>query len=190
MVELFKEKTYCLDSNVFIEGWNKYYSPQLCPDYWNVLKELGRKGKIFIPKDVYEEITSGEDELSSWLKSSKIRVSKRTGPILNCWTAILAKNPNHQRLVDNTKGRSLADPWVIAHAIVEKATVVTKEIKLLDENSKRLKIPNVCENMGVPWMDDFQFLKEVNALFSCKIKPSEPIGDAMISEPLSDYNAG
>ncbi len=61
----------------------------------------------------------------------------------------------HENLVDNTKGRSLADPWVIAHAINEKATVVTKEEKVTALNSNRIKIPNVCENMGVRWINDF-----------------------------------
>jgi hypothetical protein len=43
---------------------------------------------------------------------------------------IFAAKPFHRNLVDNTKKRSLADPWVIAHAINENATVVTKEEKV------------------------------------------------------------
>ena len=44
-------------------------------------------------------------------------------------TKIYAANPVHQYLVDNTKQRSLADPWVIVHALNDNACVVTKEEK-------------------------------------------------------------
>ncbi|MGM0531632.1 MAG: DUF4411 family protein [Bacteroidota bacterium] len=25
---------YCLDANVLIQAWQKYYSPDICPGYW------------------------------------------------------------------------------------------------------------------------------------------------------------
>jgi len=43
---------YCLDANVLIQAWQKYYSPEICPEYWDNLIELGRKGRIFIPNAV------------------------------------------------------------------------------------------------------------------------------------------
>jgi len=30
---------YCIDANVLIQSWQKYYSPDLCPDYWDILNE-------------------------------------------------------------------------------------------------------------------------------------------------------
>ena len=62
---------YCLDANVLIQAWQKYYNPKFCPDYWNILIELGKRNKIFIPELVYEEITRTEDDLSKWLIASK-----------------------------------------------------------------------------------------------------------------------
>jgi hypothetical protein len=53
---------YCLDANVLIEAWQKYYNPKFCLDYWNILIELGKQNKIFIPELVYEEITRTEDD--------------------------------------------------------------------------------------------------------------------------------
>lgn len=57
---------------------------------------------------------------------------------------IFHKDSIHQTLVDNQKRRSLADPWIIAHALDENAIVVTKEEKVTATNSKRIKITNVC----------------------------------------------
>jgi predicted nucleic acid-binding protein len=160
---------YCLDANVLIQAWQKYYNPKFCPDYWKVLTEIGKQQLIFIPEMVFEEITRTEDDLSKWLKKSKIPIHKITQPVTTCLQKIYSENPLHKNLVDNTKNRSLADPWVIAHAIHEKATVVTKEEKVTAINSKKLKIPNVCDNMGVRWITDFQLIDELDIKFQCTL---------------------
>jgi len=171
----FAAKIYCLNANVLIQAWQKYYSPKLCPDYWNILNELGEQGRIFIPEEVKNEIIvkdddeNLEDDLSKWLKESTIPVHKVDENVIACWQRILQANPLHKLLVDNIKGRSLADPWVISHAMMMNATLVTKENKEIALNSKRIKIPNVCENMGVRWIDDFEFIKELGITFSCSI---------------------
>jgi predicted nucleic acid-binding protein len=162
-------KTYCLDSNVLIQAWQTYYSPQICPEYWDVLNELGNQRRIVLPQMVVEEITRTEDDLSAWLKSSNIPKLRQTEQVIQCWKDIQVKDPLHRLLVDNIKQRSLADPWVIAHAMNEDACVVTKENKETARSTTRIKIPNVCENMGISWMDDFQFIQELNIQFSCKL---------------------
>lgn len=160
---------YCLDANVLIQAWQKYYNPKFCPDYWNILIELGKQDKIFIPELVYEEITRTEDDLSRWLKASKIPIKKITEPVTICLQKIYSANPVHKNLVDNINGRSLADPWVIAHSIFENAIVVTKEEKITALNSKRIRMPNVCDNMGVRWINDFQFIDELDIKFKCTL---------------------
>jgi predicted nucleic acid-binding protein len=158
---------YCFDANVLIEAWQKYYNPKFCPDYWQLLIELGNKDIIFIPELVNEEITRTEDELSKWLKTSKIPIRKISEPVTLCLQEIYSSNPIHQNLVAQTKSRSLADPWVIAHALNENAIVVTKEEKVTAINNTKIKIPNVCENMKVRWMNDFQFIDALNIEFKC-----------------------
>lgn len=160
---------YCLDANVLIQAWQKYYNPKFCPDYWNILNELGTKKLIFIPEMVYEEIMRTEDDLSKWLKKSNIPINKISESVTVCLKNIYSVNPLHKNLVDNTKNRSLADPWVIAHALYEKATVVTKEEKITAINSNKIRIPNVCDNMGVRWISDFEFIDELTIQFRCSL---------------------
>jgi predicted nucleic acid-binding protein len=173
-----KAHIYCLDANVLIQAWQKYYSPTFCPDYWNILNELGEKGIIFIPEEVRNEIVvpekdnEKEDELSKWLRNSTIPILKLDEKVISCWQIILQANPLHKLLVDNIKGRSLADPWVISYAMKMNATVVTKENKDTALNTKRIRIPNVCENMGIRCIDDFDFLRELDFKFSCKLNNS------------------
>lgn len=167
---------YCLDANVLIQSWQKYYAPEICPDYWEILNELGKQGRIFIAEEVKNEIVvtddkeKKEDDLSKWLKRSSIPVHKPTENVIKCWQNILQANPLHKLLVDNVKGRSLADPWVISQALDKKATVVTKESPIISLNAKKpVTIPNVCDNMGVRWIDDFAFVKEIGLKFSCRL---------------------
>ncbi|MBS1517601.1 MAG: DUF4411 family protein [Bacteroidetes bacterium] len=163
-----KEEIYCLDTNILIQPWTTYYSPEFCPDFWEILKQLGNQNRIFICTEVYDEIKKTEDDLYKWLKDSKIPVKKTSEAVINCLKDINS-NPIHLKLADNTKSRSLADPWVIAHAMNQKAVVVTKEEKITAENSPKIKIPNVCDNMKVRWINDFGFIKEVGIKFSCQI---------------------
>lgn len=160
---------YCLDANVLIEAWQKYYSPKFCPDYWNILNVLGEKQIIFIPEAVRDEIARVEDELSIWLKDCFIPIHKIDEQVIANWQKILNSDDSHKQLVDNIKGRSLADPWVIAHAMKYNATVVTKENKTTALNSKRIKIPNVCDNMGIRWINDFELIAELGLHFSCNL---------------------
>lgn len=119
-------KKYCLDTNCFVEAWNKYYSPEFCHSYWDVLGELADKDIIFITEKVKEEIEKKDDKLSEWLKTHKSIVKKIDSKVQIGLKEIFQANPDHHRLVDNTRNRSQADPWVIAHAIAENAVVVTK----------------------------------------------------------------
>lgn len=167
-----KPQKYCLDANVLIQAWQKYYSPKICPGYWALLQDLGAKGHIFIPVMVFEEIEKGEDDLYTWLKDSKIPIARVSEPVTKCLNQIFASNETHKFLVDNTKNRSVADPWVIAHAISEKACVVTKEEKSKAINNTKVKIPDVCQNMGVRCLNDFQLIEELNIKFTCAIELS------------------
>ncbi|KAF3982630.1 MAG: DUF4411 family protein, partial [Methylococcales symbiont of Hymedesmia sp. n. MRB-2018] len=57
-----------------------------------------------------------------------------------------------------------ADPWLIAKSYVMGAQLVTHEQKVT-ENSKDVKIPNICEVFGVPYLSTFQLLQKLNAQF-------------------------
>lgn len=166
---ILSDKKYCLDANVLIQAWQKYYSPKICPSYWDLLDYFGSQKIVFIPEIVYDEIIRTEDDLSEWLKSSKISIQKIDEHVTRCLKEIYSADPNHRYLVDNTKARSLADPWVIAHALKENAVVVTKEEKVTALNSTKIKIPNVCEKMNVSWINDFQLIEELGIRFKCEI---------------------
>jgi len=154
---------YCLDTNVFIEAWNKYYHKDFFDDYWRKLDDLAQAGEVFATEEVKREIDKVDDTLKEWL-GERDYFFRNIDDKVQGYLAKVFKNPNHQRLVDATKQRSIADPWVIAHAMAEDAIVVTKE-QFETNATKRIKIPNVCEAMGVDWIDDFEMVRRLGMQF-------------------------
>ncbi len=163
----FQQK-YCLDTNFFIEAWNKYYSPEFCKSYWDVIDNLAKEGVVFITQEVKKEIDKGDDNLKEWFRDKSYFVRPIDQKVQLCLKELYAKDKSHQYLANNIKNRSIADPWVIAHAMAENAIVVTKEYLSNSPNTQKIKIPDVCKNMNIRWIDDFEFIKEVNIKFICK----------------------
>ncbi|WP_224788866.1 DUF4411 family protein [Pandoraea terrae] len=58
----------------------------------------------------------------------------------------------------------MADPWLIAKAIASDATVVTHE-SLNHDVRRKFLIPNLCQHLGVPFMNTFQMLHTLDAQF-------------------------
>ncbi|HYM21027.1 MAG TPA: DUF4411 family protein [Candidatus Kapabacteria bacterium] len=159
-----------MDANVLIQAWQFYYSPKFCPDYWSILNDIGHTGIIFLPENVFEEITKTDDDLAEWLRESSIEKKPIDEEVTKCLQKIYDTNPLHKFLVDNRRNRSLADPWVIAHAMKENACVVTKEGKVTAPSARNVRIPNVCENMNVRWVNDSDFVAEIGVEFSARLK--------------------
>lgn len=156
---------YCLDTNVFIEAWNKYYSMNLCPDYWDLLDNLAQKEIVFCTEEVKREIEKVDDDLKAWIAARAHFIRELTTDVQLNVRKILKRYP---QLIQYKKDRSMADPWVIAHAMAAKAVVVTKELNKTPQ-SQKVSIPDVCDGFSVPWMNDFDFLKELGVSFSASM---------------------
>ena len=113
--------------------------------------------------EVKREIDKVDDTLKEWLSKRNYFFRDINDGVQGCLAEVF-QEPNHRRLVDSTKQRSIADPWVIAHAMAEDAIVVTKE-QFETNTTRRIKIPNVCEAMGIEWIDDFEMVRRLGMQF-------------------------
>lgn len=59
---------YLLDSNIFIEAKNRYYGMDFCPAFWDFLDRQIELQTIISTKNVFDELSSWDDELSDWIK--------------------------------------------------------------------------------------------------------------------------
>ncbi|MBI5416427.1 DUF4411 family protein [Candidatus Poribacteria bacterium] len=158
---------YCLDTNVFIEPWNKYYSMKRCPEYWDILDNLGKKGTVFCPDQVKREIDKVDDLLKQWLNTKPYFIRQETEDVQLRVREILKAFPN---LIMVGANRSMADPWVVAHAMVVNAVVVSKEYGInQDQNNSRIKIPDVCRHFKINCISDFEFIDEIGIKFKASL---------------------
>ena len=154
---------YWLDSNIFIEGKKGPYGFDIAPRFWVLVDELVAEGRISCPMRVYDELLDGQDDLEAWAQERResglflepeAAVQETFAQIAGYVQASYPNTNATQRFL----GR--ADPWVIAHAIVEGSAVVTMEIAV-QPNVQKVKIPNVCSHFNAPCVNTYQMLREL-----------------------------
>ena len=154
-------KTYCLDSGVFINGWHRHYriSSPIFQPVWEAFDENAQKGILFAPFEVWVEISKKDDELKEWFKDRRDYFFKQpTKDVIGVLKNVVLKQ--YERLAGEKAGRTGADAWVIAHAIVEGAVVVTEE-RQARTRGKNPRIPDVCEDLNVHYMDTGRLIDEL-----------------------------
>ncbi|MCC8072085.1 MAG: DUF4411 family protein [Bacteroidales bacterium] len=143
---------FLLDTNVFIEA--KDFLPiDVHLSFWRKMKELGEKGDFASIEKVKQEILKGKDSLKDWIsilpKEYFISASPKT---LVCLGEVVSWSQNNSLYNDSAKEEfaNVADSWLIAEAKAKGYTVVTFETSD-PKCKKRVKIPDVCNGLGVDW---------------------------------------
>lgn len=159
---------FLLDANIFIEAHRRYYGLDLCPGFWEALRHFAIRGKLLSIDRVYRELQDGGDALWDWAKDSprELFVSSAAPEIVKSYSEIMAwvqGNPQF-RAEAKSKFAAEADGWVAAYARVHGTIVVTHERH--DPNvKKRVPLGNVCHEFGLPPMDTFEMLRELQVHF-------------------------
>ena len=138
----------------------------ICPAYWDWLDMQFQQGIIASVDMIGRELKEGNDELAEWAKARPDHFIKNDDAetqdvFSNLVQAVMVGdyNPGNR---DNFLAK--ADPWIIAKAKAIGATVVTHEA-IVAPNTKKVKVPNICQQFDVPCLNTFQFLRELNARF-------------------------
>jgi hypothetical protein len=139
---------YSIDTSSLINGFRMNYPYLNFPRLWNEdLPALVASGDLRATEEVKFELDRQDDELVQWIEEYKNDLFLEVDEAIQQEVrAILA---SHTALVHAGRGRSGADPFVIALAKINICTVVTEEGR---GSVKHPKIPDVCEALGVPCM--------------------------------------
>lgn len=164
---------YLLDANTYIQAKNFYYHMDFCPAYWDWLDQQYEVGIIGSIKSVYDELANNGDELSLWVESRANHFqpvsdqdTQQNMAIVSQYVANL-RNKTPENISSFLGG---ADPWLIAKAIGTRFTIVTHEL-LVPENSKKIKIPNICQHFNIRYISTYDLLKNLNARFILQRTP-------------------
>ena len=152
---------YLLDSNVLIQAKNGYYSFDIAPGFWRWLELLAEEQSVLTIKAVREEIIDGNDALCDWMADlPKGFFAEPDIPVQENLRKIVTYIMQEKRFAEHHRYAFLekADPWLIATAMTGDFTVVTHE-KKDGPGSKKVKIPAICEEFGVPYLSVFELMR-------------------------------
>lgn len=167
-------KNYLLDTNIYIDAYDRYYRNEYFPRYWDKFSTILNE-HVVIPKVIRDEITKS-DWFSDWLQGNYQGDILNHGDYSLQWQAILEYVQSSglykdSALTKQTTGwanESIADPWIIAIAKENNLIIVTNEGR--DPNLgkgntlKSAKISDVCDRQGVRCIGRNEFFGEVGLL--------------------------
>lgn len=152
---------YSVDTSALLDGWRRYYPPDVFPPVWQKLGELIKDKILVASEEVLFELQRKDDDVYRWARDrSHMFVPTSDARIQIAVSQILA---NHKKLIDERKNRSGADPWVIAVAQIYKCAVLTGERPA--RSPKRPNIPDVCEALGIRWVNMLQLFRDQRWVF-------------------------
>jgi len=154
---------YCLDANIFIQAMEEAYAFDIAPGFWNWLGNDINQGIIYSSLRVFRELSARNDQLSLWIKDhytkeSFIEPDREVQDIFSTIADYITKKYLIHQASEFLSG---ADPWIIAQAKRDGAILVTQE-KHVDERSKKVKIPNICDAFKVKYIRLYELLRRRN----------------------------
>jgi len=152
---------YSIDTSAILDGWIRYYPPDVIPVLWDKLANLINSSALIATEEVLYELQKKSDAVYDWAKNHEkmfVGIDEETQIAVS---EILDK---HRKLVGARKNRSTCDPFVIALAKVKGCTVITAEKPT--NNPERPNIPDVCNAMGIPCITLLELCREQKWVFS------------------------
>jgi hypothetical protein len=153
---------YCVDASALIDGWRRYYPPDVLPSLWSRIGDLVTARRFKAPEEVALEIARIEDDLHKWIGNHDEMLITATVSIQNRVSAIINAFPNF--VPERSPDGVWADPYVIAVAQEGNGIVITAE-KPAEANARRPKIPNICAALDVQCISLLDLMRRENWRF-------------------------
>lgn len=164
---------FILDTNFFIQAHRSIYPLDVVQSFWLKVNDLSQNGVIVsidkVKKEIYDD-SSHEDELKLWCDSNlPNNFFINTDSVLQNYISIVNwtnSMTNHytSNAVQEFLETDLADPWLIAFAMSNDWTIVTYE-KSEPNRKNRIKIPQVCNQFNVRYVNAIEMFRELNESF-------------------------
>ena len=160
---------YVLDANVFIQAYRRYYAFDLCPGFWESIPHFFAAGRIISVDRVRRELATG-DVLDQWAGATApvvLFAATDGAPVIAGFGTMMQWAQAHPQYNQAAKAEFAqeADGWLVAYAQANGCVVVTHE--QADANvARRIPIPNVCAQFGVPYVTTFDMLRDLGVRFT------------------------
>lgn len=156
---------YIFDSNSLIHAYRDDFPPEgEHDDFWNWLDNIGNSEGIIIPEKVLDELSKKTDGLNKFLTKYP---NLKNEPTVNCLTVLRNVLSTYGDLsdVDVEILEKKADPYVISHAMILNATVVSCEVSEPYKIGINKKIPDICDALDISFESYARFLWRMRGLY-------------------------
>lgn len=156
---MMEKELFLIDANSLITPYLTFYSFDLAKTFWNQMEWHIQNGNIAILDLVKSEVLKGKDSLKEWMENVEVGqlIDHRDPAIIVKYREVLRhiqENPAYKPAALTEWSREdVADPWLIASAVVGNYTIISFEIANKGLNthnpSKNAKIPDVAKVFNV-----------------------------------------
>lgn len=154
---------YLLDANALITAHNGWFALDRVPEFWLWLLHHAEAGRIKMPTETYGEVEAGNDDLAAWMKVAEhkraLRLTEEAD--LDKVQQVLAKYGDG--LTEDELITIGQDPFLVA-AVLGHAdrVVVTGEVSASSKKRAKRKVPDICNDLGVPWRSPVELIRELD----------------------------
>ena len=158
---------YLLDANTLIDANRDYYPIKRVPEFWEWLVNVGLKGLVKIPLEVYEEIKNGneKDDVVGWAKDDEISAALLFTEEADVSLVSRVTNEGYAHDLSDVEVENIGrDPFLVAYALAarEERCVVTTEVSKPKSKRGNRHVPDVCNDFRVNWCDTFELLRTLD----------------------------
>ena len=145
-------RKYIIDACSLIEAAHRYNMSKRSFEYiWKTLDNEVDNGNLVSSIEIYDELK--DEDLVNWARQHKQAFLPLTKEIQEKTVEILRRFPGLIKM--RSSKNSNGDPFLIATAMILGGIVVT------DEGTKHNGIPDVCQRLGIEYINLSQYLDEV-----------------------------
>ena len=123
-----------------LTAMRRVYPEDVFPSAWRKLSGLAESGVLVSLELVLNELEAQDDVVFQWAENYRAVFHPLDEAVQREARRVLS---THQNLLDLKRRKSGADPFVVAHAIVNRCAVVTEEKP--SGGPHKSKIPDVCK---------------------------------------------
>lgn len=135
-----------------------------CPAFWQWLEIANQNGIVLSVQEVADELE--DEELVEWKSEAGKNLFMPTDPAIGDTLHKISDWVQSKPYLESAAQEffSNADPYLIAHAKIIGAIVVTHEISA-PHSKKDIKIPDVCNEFRIECIDPFEMLRREKPRF-------------------------
>lgn len=156
---------FLMDANALIDANDYYYPIERIPQYWDWLLEMGNKGKIKVPSQIYDELTPSDETFKRWVNDKDTKKSL----LLDEEVEMDALN----RLLDEQYGTELTmadltkigkDPFLIYFAKADRQDriVLSRENSAPKKQRANRKVPDICKALEIECITDHKMIRRLD----------------------------